>query len=90
MFEPHEIEFLKANELPRQRWLYSANARPTIDAMVERSLMQPAYGEFGPMIDKGEKVSLFGRESLVQEMTGLYMLTRYGKTLYPQDVGLCV
>lgn len=77
-----EIEFLKANELPRGRWLYSANARPIIDAMVNRRLMQPASGEFGPALDKGENIKLFGREIPVIELTSLYMLTHLGKAFY--------
>lgn len=76
-----EIEFLEANELPRQRWLYSSNARSIIDAMVERGLMQPASGEFGPALDKEEKITLFGREIPVLELTSLYTLTPFGKTI---------
>lgn len=84
MFEPHEIDFLKANELPRQRWLGDSNARPILDELTERGLMQPASGEFGPPRDKGEKLHLFGRKVPVVEMTSLWMLTEAGKAAYEE------
>lgn len=82
MFEPHEVEFLKANELPRQRWLGDSNARPILDSLTERGLMQPAYGEFGAPRDKGEKMNVLGRELPVVELIGLWTFTRAGKDAY--------
>lgn len=82
MFEPHEIEFLKANEMPCERWLYDSNTQPIINDLCERGLMQPAYGEFGPPRDKGEKITLFGREIPVVDLIGLYRLTPFASTAY--------
>ena len=84
MFEPHELEFLRANELPRQRWLGSDNAAPIIKDLIARGLMRPASGEFGKPIDRGEKASVFGKTLPIMELVSLYQLTPTGQAAYEE------
>ena len=83
-FTASEIEFLRANELPRQRWLADSNAVPLLHELRDRGLMQPAYGEFGPPRNKGEIIILFGRALPVEELISLYMLTAAGRKAYAE------
>ena len=78
-FTNDEVEFLVANELARERWLYSQNAAPILSELCDRGLMQPAFGEFGAPIDKGETANLFERKVPIVELTSLYMMTTYGR-----------
>ena len=86
MIETHELEFLRVNELPRQRWLGSNNAMPIIKDLIARGLMRPASGEFGKPIDRGEKASVFGKTLPIMELVSLYQLTPLGQSLYTANV----
>lgn len=81
---PEQKEWLADNRIKshRDRWLGSSNAMPMIREMIEQGLMQPAYGEFGQAIDKGEKLEVLGRAIPVTELTSLYTLTQRGRALY--------
>lgn len=81
-FTNEELEFLRENERPRQRWLCDSNAAPILHDLRERGLMQPAGGEFGAPRDKGETLNLLGKQLPVMEMISLYMLTPAGRDAY--------
>lgn len=81
-FSDEELEFLQANEMPRQRWLADSNAAPILHELAERGLMKPASGEFGAPRDKGETINLIGKPIPVVELISLYMLTPHGRQHY--------
>ena len=88
MFTVYELKFLRANELPEQRWRLNNDARPFIKALVRRGLMQIADGEFGQSLNSEGwiKISFRGIRIPVVELVSLYQLTTLGKSFYPVNM----
>lgn len=82
-------EWLAENRRPRDRWLASSNAGPMIRELCDLGIMQPAYGEFGPAVDKGETINLFGKVLPVEELTSLYMLTPFYRDRIIAEIETC-